>query len=161
MLTRLLGWTRLVGWTRLMRWGNRRRKGYYLSFICRMLKHNSWCSHYQSIICFDQKYKIHIYSLLETEFSVHLPFVTSKHGLLSILQYMLRHSYSFSFQVAIAREYQIYLLSLHHTEIFVQPLKCIHSSTYCVTGMVSTARLNLEFLCISCTVVIFDSTCMK
>ena len=128
VLTRLLGWTRLVGWTRLIRWGNRRRKAYNLGIICRMLKHNSGCSHYQSSIRFDEKYKIHIYSFVETEFTVHIPFVTSKHDLLSILQYMLRHSYSFSFQVAIAQEYQIYLLSLHHTEIFVQPLKCRNRS---------------------------------
>ena len=135
VLTRLLGWTRLVGWTRLIRWGNRRRKAYNLGIICRMLKHNSGCSHYQSSIRFDEKYNI--YSLVETEFTVHIPFVTSKHDLLSILQYMLRHSYSFSFQVAIAREYQIYLLSLHHTEIFVQPIKCRNRSINYVNRMVS------------------------
>ena len=57
LLTRLLGWTRLVGWTRLIRWRNRRRKGYNLGFIWRMLKQNSWCSQYQSLICVDYKYK--------------------------------------------------------------------------------------------------------
>ena len=76
------------------------------------------------------------YSLVETWLIVHLPFVTCKHDLLSILQYMLRHSYSFSFQVAIAREYQIYLLSLHHTEIFVQPIKCRNRSINYVNRMV-------------------------